>query len=147
MINCDIAVASEDAKLSLPEVKVGLTEFGGALPRLVRTIGRQRATLLSLTGRSISAQQALEWGLVSVIAEDPVAEALNIAVEILENSPDAILATRDGLLMGWNGMGAGEAGVSFVNKWRQRLLEGENSREGIKAFLARRKPVWSPSKL
>lgn len=147
VVNCDIAVAGEDAKLSLPDVKVGLTGLGGVLPRLVRAIGRQRATLMSLTGRPISAQQALEWGLVVAIAKDPVSEALKIATEIVENSPDAILATREGLLMGWDGTGADEAGRSFVQKWWPRLQAGENSKEGIQAFLDRRKPEWTPSKL
>ena len=147
VVNCDIAVASEDAKLVLPDVKVGLTVLGGALPRLVRTIGRQRATLMSLTGRPILARQALEWGLVSVIAKDPVEEAIRIATEIVENSPDALLATRDGLLMGWNGMGADEAGRYFVEKWWPCLQSGHNSKEGVNAFLERRKPRWVPSKL
>lgn len=147
VLNCDIVVASEEAQLILPDVKVGLTLLGGALPRLVRAVGKQRATLMCLTGRPIGAQQALEWGLISVIAKDSVDEALKIGIEIIQNSPDAILATRDGLMMGWGGMGVDEAGKSFINKWWPSLRQGENSKEGIKAFLERRKPKWAPSKL
>ncbi|KAF4435639.1 enoyl- hydratase, partial [Fusarium albosuccineum] len=54
-VNCDIVVASSTATFGLPEVKRGVTPFGGVLPRLMKTVGRQRAAELALTGRAVSA--------------------------------------------------------------------------------------------
>ncbi|KAJ5647844.1 hypothetical protein N7490_004216 [Penicillium lividum] len=147
IVNCDIVVASTYASFSLPDVKVGLTELGGCLPRLVRAIGRQRAAVMALTGRAISAQLAREWGLVYSVTPDAVAEAIEIAEEISSHSPDALFVTRKGLLMGWNGMGVDEAGNTFVQTWWPKLQAGKNSKEGIAAFLEKRKPKWVPSKL
>jgi enoyl-CoA hydratase/carnithine racemase len=147
VINCDIAVTSTNASFSLPDVKVGLTELGGCLPRLVRAIGRQRATMMALTGRTISAELAKEWGLIYSVTPDAVHEAITIAQEIVGNSPDAVLATRQGLLMGWAGMGAEEAGTAFVETWWPILQAGENANEGVAAFLEKRKPQWRGSKL
>jgi enoyl-CoA hydratase/carnithine racemase len=64
-VNCDLVVASEHAFFALPEVKRGVAPIGGALPRIIRTLGLQRASELALTGRNISAQELHNWGLVS----------------------------------------------------------------------------------
>ena len=147
VLNCDMVVASETATFALPDVKVGLTGLGGTFPRLVRRIGRQRATDMTLTARTIAVEEAERWGLVDRVAQDAVSAALGLAKEVVANSPDAIIATRDGLLMGESGLDALEAGKLFIDKWRPKLLAGENLREGIEAFNARRKPEWKKSVL
>lgn len=153
VINCDMVVASANATLALPDVKVGLTGFGGTFPRLVRRIGRNRATDMCLTGRNVSSNEAHSWGLIDRVVkpgEDVVQAALNLAKQIAANSPDAIIATRDGLIMGEEGeSGAGgalEAGKKFIEKWLW-LANSENCVEGINAFNQRRAPRWKPSKL
>lgn len=60
-VNCDLVVAARTATFALPEVKRGVTPFGGSLPRLVRTAGRQRAYELALTGRTASAEEFRAW--------------------------------------------------------------------------------------
>jgi enoyl-CoA hydratase/carnithine racemase len=149
VISCDMVIASKNATLALPDTKVGLTLLGGCLPRLVRTIGRQRATDMCLTGRPIKAEEAREWGLVSQVveSEELMRTALGVARSIAANSPDALIATREGILMGLGAGGAEEVGLEFVSTWRGRLVEGENLAEGIKAFRERRKPNWKPSRL
>lgn len=62
IINCDMVLASRNAQFSLPEVKIGVVAQAGALPRLIRTVGRQRAMEMALTGRAITAEEAKEWG-------------------------------------------------------------------------------------
>jgi enoyl-CoA hydratase/carnithine racemase len=152
VINCDMVVASKDATLALPDVKVGLTGFGGTFPRLARRVGRSRATDMCLTGRNVGAQEAWRWGLVDRVVDEEeggggvVEVAVKLAGQIAANCPDAIIATRDGLMMGEDGVGAFEAGKEFIQKWLW-LVDGENCEEGINAFNQRRKPVWEPSKL
>lgn len=145
VLNCDMFVASKSATFAFPDVKVGLTGFGGAFPRLVQRIGRQRATDMTLTARTISVEEAEKWGLVDRIAEDAVTVAVDLAKAIVANSPDAIIATRDGMLMGESGMDAEEAGRLFIGRWLPRIMNGENIHEGIKAFNERRPPQWKKS--
>lgn len=70
IINCDIVVASPSATFALPEVKRGVVAIAGVLLRLVRTIGRQRAIKMWLTGRVFTAKEAAEWGLVNKVVND-----------------------------------------------------------------------------
>lgn len=171
--NADIAVAGSRARFSLPEVKRGVVAIAGALPRLVRSVGRARAMDLSLTGRVLTALEAERWGIVSQIVDDhdenekddPVAitdhkdiekivlkrkltqKALEIANEVAGNSPDSIIITKAGIGMGWEGIGAEEGSRLLVEQWGRKLNEGENLREGVRAFVEKRVPRWRDSKL
>ena len=79
----------------------------GALPRLTRVVGRQRAMEMCLAGRAYSAQQMHEWGVVNAVVDgDVVAEAVKWAVEIAGNSPDAVIVSRQGVMSGWDGISA-----------------------------------------
>lgn len=151
VINCDMVVANSKAYLALPDVKVGLTGFGGTFPRLVRRVGRGRATDMCLTGRNVGVDEAYGWGLVDRVVDESqgtttLEVAIELAKEIAANSPDAIIATRDGLMAGEDGVDADEAGRAFQKKW-QPLVNMENCLEGIAAFNQRRKPNWKDSKL
>lgn len=83
-------------------MKRGVSPIGGALPRIIRTLGLQRASEFALTGRNITAKEAFEWGLVNkVVPQDQVVlEAVHFAEMIAANSPDAIICTRAGLREG-----------------------------------------------
>ncbi|KAF2091695.1 enoyl-CoA hydratase [Saccharata proteae CBS 121410] len=149
IINCDIVLASSSATFALPEVKRGVVALAGALPRLVRTVGKQRAMEMALTGRIVPAQEAKDWGLVNKVVGDGqvVDAAVEMAKLIAENSPDAVIVSREGIKMGWEGMGAEEATRLWQESWYPRLLQGENMKEGIRAFVEKRSPVWKAAKL
>ncbi|KAJ5373137.1 Crotonase core [Penicillium concentricum] len=157
IINSDIVIASSRAVFGLPEVKRGVVALAGALPRLVRTVGKQRAMEMVLTGRMVSAVEAEKWGLVNSVVEvgedeeeigrAVLEKALGVAKEISGNSPDSVLVSREGVKLGWEGIGADEATVMLNDTWVKRLYEGENIKEGLKAFVEKRKPVWVDSKL
>lgn len=147
IINCDMVIASSKAQIGLPEVKRGVVALAGALPRLVRTVGKQRAMELALTGRTLSAAEAKEWGMVNYVVDDCVGESIKWAQEIAGNSPDSIIVSREGIKLGWEGMGAQEATDKVRHEWFPRLYEGENIKEGLMAFVEKRKPNWVDSKL
>ena len=164
IINSDIVIASSRTAMGLPEVKRGVVALAGALPRLVRTVGKQRAMEMALTGRPYSAEQAEKWGLINEVVnvddcvvggkvdDDAVSKkvidrAVQVASEIAGNSPDAVLVSREGVKLGWEGVGAEEGTVMMNETWVRRLYEGENIKEGLKAFVEKRKPDWKDSKL
>jgi len=154
-INADIVVASDKALFALPEVKRGVIALAGALTRLTRTVGKQRAMEMALTGRTLSAKEAESWGLVNKVvgsagegeSSEVVKAAIKLAEEIAENSPDSVIVSREGIKLGWEGVGAEEGTRLLAENWYKRIDNGENMVEGVRAFVEKRKPNWVPSKL
>jgi len=155
IINTDIVIASEKATFALPEVKRGVVAIAGALTRLVRTVGKQRAMEMALTGRTLSAHEAEKWGLVNEVvgsagegsSSDVVKAAIRVAEMIAENSPDSIIVSREGIKIGWEGVGAEEGTRKIGEELYPKMNMGENMTEGVRAFVEKRKPKWVPSKL
>ncbi|PWY84640.1 ClpP/crotonase [Aspergillus sclerotioniger CBS 115572] len=150
ILNADLVIAAEKAYFGLPEVQRGVVAWAGALPRLVRTVGRQRAMEMALTGRRVDAAEALRWGFVNEVvpAEGNVVErAVEVATQIAANSPDAVVVSREGVKLGWEGLGADEASSRLIEVWSERLNAGDNIKEGLCAFVEKRKPRWVDSKL
>ncbi|KAM5342325.1 hypothetical protein ACJ41O_013291 [Fusarium nematophilum] len=149
VLNVDLIIASETAKFGLPEVTRGVVAIAGALPRLIRIVGRQRASEMALLGRMYTAKQALDWGIVNkVVAQaEVVDEALRWAGEMANNSPDSVIVSREGLLGGWDGEGP-KTSTRRVDQGIYRGLDGgENMKEGVMSFVEKRKAVWKDSKL
>ncbi|GAD91999.1 carnitinyl-CoA dehydratase [Paecilomyces variotii No. 5] len=149
VVNCDIVIAADIAYFGLPEVKRGVAPIGGCLPRLIRTIGLQRASEFALTGRSVSAQEALAWGLVNKVLPqvEVVNEAIKYASMIAESNPDAIICTRAGLRQGWETAAVERAVDITLEREFAELQKGPNIREGLKAFTEKRPPKWRGSRL
>ena len=151
IINCDMVIASSNARFGLPEVKVGVIAVAGALPRLVRTVGKQRAAEMALLGRNrYSAEQMERWGVVNFVVQGEqalVAEAVKLAEEIAGNPPDAVLTSKEGLRLGWEAMGPVKGTAVLQTGMYRKLEEGENMKEGVASFVEKRKPVWKDSKL
>ncbi|OJJ42384.1 hypothetical protein ASPZODRAFT_76957 [Penicilliopsis zonata CBS 506.65] len=149
VVNCDLVVASRSADFCLPELQRGVVPIAGCLPRLIRTLGLQRASELVLTGRRIPAAEAYAWGLVNRVVEPEgvLEEAVRLAVSIAANSPDAILCARRGLREGWIQADVEDATQTTFEDLFTQLRSGENMLEGMLAFKERRPPKWVPSKL
>lgn len=156
--NLDLVVAAKSARFALPEAKRGVVAMAGSLPRLARTIGRPRVTELALTGKSITAAEAKEWGLINGVTEDvttdcavlerPVVKAaLAYAADIISLSPDSVIISRAGIMAGWEDGSAENASRLLSENWESALDEGENQLEGLKAFAEKRDPLWVDSKL
>ena len=146
-VNADLVIASPNSSFAIPDVKVGTVACAGVLPRLVSILGLQRATEMALTGRAVGAEEALKWGLVNrVVKDDVVGAAVSIAGVVAGNSSDSVIATREGLRKGWIGKEAEAANERLLMEWGPSI-ELENYKEGISAFVEKRRPRWVASKL
>lgn len=149
-VNCDMIVAASSAQFGLPEVKIGVVAIAGALPRVVRTLGRQRSAEMVLTGRTFSAEEMERWGIVNKIVpegQDLLKEAIDLASTVAGNSPDAVIVSREGMRMGWDGL-APELAVNLLERGMYGSMDGaDNMKEGVRSFVERRKAVWKDSKL
>jgi enoyl-CoA hydratase/carnithine racemase len=149
--NTDIVIASERAFFGFPEVARGVVAWAGALPRIVRTVGKQRAMEMVLTGRKVSAKEAEKWGFVNEVVagegKEVVERAVAVAQLIAANSPDSVIVSREGVKLGWEGIGAEEGTRLLLETWEKKLNAGENIKEGLKAFVEKRAPQWKESKL
>lgn len=148
--NTDLIVAHESSVFSLPEVTRGIAPIAGILPRLVLTVGMQRASELAFTGRVLTAREAMEWGIVNQVVngdEDVVDVAIVLAKRISKMSPDSIIVSREALRAVYDGDGV-DAGMNKIREgaW-QRLQSEDNIEEGLRAFVEKRDPVWVDSKL
>ena len=144
VVNCDLVIAADTAYFGLPEVKRGLAPIGGALPRLIRTIGLQRASEFALTGRNITAQEAFTWGLVNKAAlqAEVVNEAVRYAAMIAVNSPDAVVCTWASLRQGSKTAAVEQAAEITLEREFAELQKSENILEGLKGSVEKRPPKW-----
>jgi enoyl-CoA hydratase/carnithine racemase len=137
--NAHMVIAAPGVPFGLTEIKIGLW------PVLVfraceLAMGERRTTELSMTGRTFTSEEALTYGLVTEIAEDPLARAMEIAAVVSEYSPVAMGAGLDYAhhirVRDWD-----EAG-RIGHQMRDRLMDHADFEEGAKAFREKRKPVW-----
>lgn len=107
-LSADLIVAHPQAKLGLPEVKLGLVPGGGGTQRLARKLGPNRAAELLMTGRFASAQEMANWGVVNRIADDALGEALALAEQMARHPAGALADLKRLNLAAWQtGLGAG----------------------------------------
>ena len=139
---CDLVVAATNASFGLPEVKRGLMpDFGGAF-RSARMLPANVARELVLTGDSISAERAERLGFVNVLTEPggALTGAMELAGRIVTNAPIAI---REAMALVNDAVSGDEAPLwERSNAAHARLLQTEDVREGVGAFLEKRSPVW-----
>jgi enoyl-CoA hydratase len=140
---CTFRIASERAKLGLPELKLGLIPGYGGTQRLPRLIGRSAALRLMLTGAAVDAAEALRLGLVDEVvpAGELMTRARAIAESIAAMAPLAISAVIQAVARG-EGMSMEDA-MKVEAKIFGELCGSEDKREGLTAFLQKRAAQWS----
>lgn len=140
---CDIRIASEKAKFGQPEVKLGLIPGHAGTQRLARLVGVGKAKEMIFTGDSIDAQEAMRIGLVNkVVASDKIIEeAKNIAHKIIDVGPTAVRLAKTVINRGI------DANLTTASSYEMEafsiLFSTDEAKEGMKAFLEKRRPKWS----
>ena len=139
---CDTVVASDDAQFGQPEIKLGIMPGAGGTQRLTRAIGKAKAMEMILTGRNISADEALARGLVSkvVAREETLLEAFRLASEISSMPPLAVRAAKEAVNRAYEL--SLEAGLEFERRNFFMLFASDDQKEGMAAFVEKRKPAW-----
>lgn len=139
---CDIIIAAEDAKFGQPEIRVGIMPGAGGTQRLLRSAGRYKTLLWSLTGDMIPAGDAYMANVVSELV--PPGQALARAIELGEQiagmPPLAVQAIRDAVRLG--GDVAIDTALALERRYFERLFDSEDQKEGMRAFLEKRAPQY-----
>lgn len=145
---CDVIVAADTAAFSLPEMQRGFLADAGAVQRLPRRIPYNVAVELMLTGRRMSASEAVQWGLVhkAVAPADLMTTARALANTIAEGAPLAVRALLECLPIidrmdekaAFDRLKPGRSGIPAY----ERMLNSEDFAEGPRAFAEKRKPIW-----
>jgi len=139
---CDFIIASTSAKFLLPEVRIGSIPGGGGTQRLVRAIPRAMAARMLYTGDAMSAQSALDYGLVTEVVEPDVlhARVLELAHEIAQNAPLSLAAIKQCLQVATNS--TLDVGLAVERGLWGQLTTSEDRAEGRTAFRERRPPQF-----
>lgn len=141
-LSCDMIVASESAKFGQPEITIGVIPGAGGTQRLTRALGKAIAMEMILNNRTITAQEAYQFGLVNrVVPVDAyLGEALKLAEEIASRAPLAVYAAKKMINQSYElslKEGLSEEKQTFYN-----LFASEDQKEGMKAFIEKREPQW-----
>ena len=139
---CDIVIASDTAKFGQPEIKLGVMPGAGGTQRLPRAVSKAKAMDMCLTARFMDAQEAERAGLVSRIvpAASLVDEALAAAATIAEFPLPAVLMVKESVNRAYETTLA--EGIQFERRVFHSLFATEDQKEGMAAFLEKRKPVF-----
>jgi enoyl-CoA hydratase len=141
-MTCDIIIAADTARFGQPEINLGIIPGAGGTQRLARAIGKAKTMDLVLTGRMIDAAEADRIGLVSRVVppERLLDEALAVARKIAALSRQAVLMAKEAVNAA--DQTALSEGLRLERRLFQSLFAGEDQKEGMQAFIEKRKPVF-----
>merc|ERR1719161_219074 len=144
--SCDIRFASQDAFFAVAEVQVGLAADVGTLQRLPKVVGNQSIVRdLCLTGRRFSSQEALDFGLLSPPLlqnkEECVKKAAEIAAQIAQHSPVAVIGTKKNLI--YSRDHTVQEGLEYVKVWNSAMLQTEDLMKAGEAKMKKQTPKFS----
>ena len=141
-MSCDIIIASESAVFGQPEINLGTIPGSGGTQRLTRLVGKHKAMEMVLTGRFMNAAEAERCGLVNKVvpAEVLLDEAKAMAQTIAGKPPIAVRFAKEAILKAANT--PLDEGLAFERKSFNTLFASEDRREGMQAFVDKRKPEF-----
>lgn len=140
---CDMIIASETAKFGQPEINIGVIPGAGGTQRLTKAVGKAIAMEMVLNNRTLSAQEALQHGLINrvVPVEAYLEEALTLAKQIAERAPLAVRIGREMVNHAFESFLA--HGVASERRSFYYLFASEDKSEGMRAFIDKRAPKWA----
>lgn len=140
---CDFVVADATARFGQPELGVGIMPGAGGTQRLIRTVGKQVASFMLMSGEPITGERAYQLGLVAELAEQGkcLERALELARKVARMPPKAIAATRRVLRQGADL--PLDAALALENREFLMLFDTADKTEGMRAFLEKRKPEFT----
>ncbi len=141
-MSCDMIVASETAKFGQPEVNLGVIPGAGGTQRLTRAVGKAVAMEMVLNNRTLTAEEALDFGLVNrvVPVESYLAAALELANEIAARAPLAIRFGKETVNQAFES--ALSDGLAEERRAFYFLFASQDQKEGMQAFIEKRTPDW-----
>ena len=141
-MQCDIIIAADSAKFGQPEIKLGVIPGIGGTQRLTHAIGKAKAMDMILTGRMMDAAEAERANLVArvVPAANLMDEAIKVADTIANMSLPSVLAGKEAVNRAFESSLA--EGVAFERRIFHALFATDDQKEGMKAFVEKRKPAW-----
>ncbi len=139
---CDMIVASETARFGQPEINIGIIPGAGGTQRLTRTVGKALTMEMVLNGRFLTAEEALQYGLVNrvVPAEVYLQEAVKFASEIADRAPIAIRLAKEAINAAYET--SLQAGLAHERRLLYMLFASEDQLEGMDAFINKRPAEW-----
>ena len=137
---CDLAIAADTAKFTSAYTQIGLTPDGSSTFFLNRLIGRRRVMEMYMTNRVLTAQEALEWGLVNrvVPAADLMSEVTKLATQLAKGPTQAYGGVKKLVMMAPND--TLESQMERETRLIAEMSRTKDAREGLKAFVEKRKP-------
>ncbi len=141
-LHADIVVAGSNASFGQPEINLGIMPGAGGTQRLIRTVGKSMAMKMVLSGESIDAQTALDFGLIARITQPELTleTTLNLAKTIAGKSPIAVRLAKKSLLDAYET--TLETGLNLERNAFTLLSATEDRREGMQAFIEKRRPEF-----
>ncbi len=141
-MSCDLIVAAESARFGQPEINIGIIPGAGGTQRLTHALGKARAMEIILTGRPITAREAWAAGLITKVVpnEAYLSEARALAAEIATKPPIAVQLAKDAILKSFDL--SIEQGLDYERKNFYLLFASDDMREGMAAFIEKRKPTF-----
>lgn len=142
VMNCDMIVAAENSKFGQPEINLGIIPGAGGTQRLTRAIGKAKSMEAILTGKTYSAKEMYELGLITkVVSNDTyLDDAIALAKDVSNKPAVAVQLAKECILKSFDT--TIEAGIEFERKNFYLLFASEDKAEGMNAFIEKRKPVW-----
>ena len=139
---CDMIIAAESARFGQPEITIGVIPGAGGTQRLTRAVGKAVAMEMILNNRTLTAEEALRFGLVNrvVPVERYLDEALGLAAEIASRAPVAVRLAKEAILNAFETSLAD--GLADERRAFYLLFATQDQKEGMAAFIEKRKPDW-----
>ena len=139
---CDTALAADNAKFGQPEIQLGIIPGAGGTQRLTRFVGKAKAMEMCLTGRMMDAEEAESSGLVSRVVplDDLMDEAVKVATKIAEMSRPVVMLVKESVNRAYET--TLNEGVRFERRLMHSSFAFEDQKEGMEAFIDKRKPQF-----